>query len=317
MTRLRMTLNARRRLVRMLWWLAACALVAAAGSPAARAADRATESNVARVPALMGRSVVNGRVLYATYCASCHGVRGKGDGPDAALCDRPPRDLREGFLARYSDADLVRRVLDGKPLQLVLDPAALRGRATEVETIAAHVERLPTIDWRRVEHGLEVYVEHCELCHGPYGRPPASVPPGVRRPRDLSDGAFQRDVADAALRTLVRHGRGGMPALEPRWTAEDLDALVAFVRLLSPGYERYSRYCASCHGDDGRGSFADAGVRPTVVFDRAYFAGHDRDHVRGSVWHMVDEKKPSMPHFHSALTEAQARAIIQYLKGGE
>ena len=35
----------------------------------------------------------SGEILYKRYCASCHGVTGKGDGPVAASLRRPPSDL--------------------------------------------------------------------------------------------------------------------------------------------------------------------------------------------------------------------------------
>jgi mono/diheme cytochrome c family protein len=36
---------------------------------------------------------VSGRALYADYCASCHGVEGRGDGPAAAGLGKAPADL--------------------------------------------------------------------------------------------------------------------------------------------------------------------------------------------------------------------------------
>jgi mono/diheme cytochrome c family protein len=35
----------------------------------------------------------SGAVLYRQYCASCHGVDGRGDGPAAAALSPPPTDL--------------------------------------------------------------------------------------------------------------------------------------------------------------------------------------------------------------------------------
>lgn len=37
--------------------------------------------------------VTEGRELYRRYCASCHGVEGKGDGPVAGAVVPPPTDL--------------------------------------------------------------------------------------------------------------------------------------------------------------------------------------------------------------------------------
>jgi hypothetical protein len=59
-----------------------------------------------------------GDLLYRRYCASCHGVHGKGDGPVAASLQRPPSDLTT--LARRSggrfDERYVMAVIDGDRL---------------------------------------------------------------------------------------------------------------------------------------------------------------------------------------------------------
>jgi mono/diheme cytochrome c family protein len=259
---------------------------------------------------------VDGKVLYLRRCAPCHGQNGSGDGPDAPYFIAPPRNLREGFLSKYSTDDLVRRIRDGRSLQLGLDLKALQERARDVEDIVAHLKRLPTIDWRRVEAGWETYVDRCEACHGPYGHPTPQLPAGVTRPRDLSAPEFQSSLNDRDLLVAVRHGRQHMPALVPRLPPSDGPLLVAFVRLLSPGFELYSRNCAACHGDDGRGvgSFVESLQVPTVVFDRAYFHQRDPEEIRHAVWHMVGEHKPVMPHFRWNLSEAETRAIVEYLK---
>ena len=258
----------------------------------------------------------DGRVLYQQYCLSCHGPSGRGDGPDATIFVVPPRDLHEGFLSRYATDDLVRRLRDGRALELGLDLAALRAHAQGVEDLVAHLKRLPGIDWDLVAPGWERYVDRCELCHGPTGRPGTILPCGVRCPRDLSDPKFQRSMSDKDLITAVRHGRKHMPALTPRVTVDEAKELAKFVRLLSPGFELYSRYCANCHGDDGRGvrAMSERVRLPKVVFDHAYFKAHDSDQLRTSVWHMLADEKPMMPHFRPLLSEAEARAIIEYVK---
>jgi len=258
----------------------------------------------------------NGRLLYRDYCSSCHGIAGKGDGPDASIFAARPRDLREGFLKKYKTDELVHRVREGKPLELALDLPALRARAGDVEVLAAYLTRLPGIDWELAGRGEDVFAERCVLCHGPTGRPGPTLPPGVARPRDLSDPSYQKGVSDSDLMVTVRHGRDGMPGLTPRVSEEDAGALVAYVRLLSPGYEQYSTYCAACHGDDGRGNgnLAEVINRPTVALDRDYFVHSDPERLRANVWHMVRDQKPMMPHFRVLLTEVQARAIVEYLQ---
>jgi mono/diheme cytochrome c family protein len=257
-----------------------------------------------------------GAHLYRLHCAGCHGPSGRGDGPDADIFVVRPRDLREGLLKKYTPSDLARWVRDGRALELVLDPAALAARAHDVEDLVAYLMRFPTINWQRVQLGWGSYVDHCERCHGTAGRPNTSLPAGVKSPRDLSDPAFQRSVSDTKLIGLVRHGRRGMPPLTPRIPKSDAAELAAFVRLLSPGFTLYRRDCASCHGSDGRGVAALSGpIRlPTTIFDRQYFAAHDAEYLRTRVWHMVAEHRTTMPHHGAMLSEAQARAVVEYLK---
>jgi len=261
----------------------------------------------------------DGRVLYGRYCAPCHGVAGRGDGPDAGIFSERPRNLHEGFLDRYKTEDLVRRVRDGRQLELALDLQELRTQAKQVEEVVDYLKRLPAIDWQLAESGWETYIDRCELCHGSTGQPGATLPAGVHRPRDLSDPAVQRSISDKDLIVVVRHGRKGMPALAPRVPKSDGPALAAFVRLLSPGFTLYSRYCANCHGDRGRGvqNLGEAIRLPTVVFDRSYFAKHDPEELRKEIWHMLSEHKPAMPHYRWTISEAQARAIVEYLKSSE
>jgi mono/diheme cytochrome c family protein len=256
-----------------------------------------------------------GAHLYRLHCAGCHGPSGRGDGPDAAIFVVRPPDLRE-VLKKYTPSDLVRWVRDGRALELVLDPPALAARAHDVEDLVAYLTRFPAINWQLVQLGWALYVDHCEQCHGTTGRPNTPLPAGIKPPPDLSDPAFQRSVSDIELIALVRHGRRGMAALTPRVPKGDAPELAAFVRLLSPGFTLYTRDCANCHGSDGRGVAALSGpIRlPTTTFDRQYFAAHDAEYLRTRVWHMVGEHRPTMPHYGAMLSEAQARALAEYLK---
>ncbi|HZR23533.1 MAG TPA: cytochrome c [Vicinamibacterales bacterium] len=66
-----------------------------------------------------GATLSQGRASYDMYCAACHGVSAKGDGPIAASMRKPPPDLTQ--LAVRSNGnfsvDDVSRIVDGrKPL---------------------------------------------------------------------------------------------------------------------------------------------------------------------------------------------------------
>jgi mono/diheme cytochrome c family protein len=94
---------------------------------------------------------------------------------------------------------------------------------------------------------------------------------------------------------------------------DEAPALAAYVRLLSPGYETYEHLCAGCHGEEGTGS-GSQGSRRAVAFDRAFMAAHDAAALRKGVWHMLADEHPAMPHFRGALSEADARAVVGFLK---
>jgi mono/diheme cytochrome c family protein len=59
---------------------------------------------------------VTGTQLFKTYCASCHGVSGRGDGPVGPLLRRPPTDLT-GYAQRNGGVfptDRLSRIIDGR-----------------------------------------------------------------------------------------------------------------------------------------------------------------------------------------------------------
>ena len=264
-----------------------------------------------------GAAERDGRFLFGAYCVSCHGAEARGDGPDADAFSPRPRNLRAGVLERNTDDALVERIRHGRPLGMVHDTEALRAQAGDTELLVGHLQRLPRIAWRRVERGQEIYVDRCEVCHGPFGHPSTVLPLGVTKPpRDLSDADYQRATSDATLMERIRHGHRGMPAIPGLRDAESRDALIAYLRLLSPGYEAYSRFCAGCHGDDGQGpgvNWASA-PRPSVVFDARYFAKKDGEALRVDVWHMTKAAEPQMPHMSRVLPASDVRAILRYLR---
>jgi len=261
----------------------------------------------------------SGRDLFLDECAHCHGPSGRGDGPEATYFVPPPRDLRTGFLDAYDEEELVAHLRDGTPLMLELDPEGLRRRLTEIDQLTAHVKRLPTIDWARVDEGSAIFTEKCEICHGPFGKPwPAALlPAGVQRPPpDLWDPRFQRETSDEKLLAAVQHGHRAMPGIPGLQGDEQAKKLVPFIRLLTPGFELYSYYCAGCHGDEGRGDgiFASDEHRPRVVFDRAWLAKKSPEQLRKDVVHMLSQQGTRMPHFREMLDDDELRSIVRYLK---
>jgi mono/diheme cytochrome c family protein len=61
-------------------------------------------------------AVGQGRKLFMTYCASCHGINGAGDGPVAASLKKHPPDLRrlQANNTKFS-SDRIRKSIIGDP----------------------------------------------------------------------------------------------------------------------------------------------------------------------------------------------------------
>ena len=74
--------------------LLAAAIILFAASSCGRASERAQASeNMMPAAAAAAETPMSGQQLYVAYCASCHGIDGKGNGPVASALRTPPTDL--------------------------------------------------------------------------------------------------------------------------------------------------------------------------------------------------------------------------------
>jgi len=73
-------------------------------------------SSVALEPVAAEERVESGRELYQKYCASCHGVNGRGETPTAKLFTAPPPDLTSIATRRggWFPAFVVNEIVDGR-----------------------------------------------------------------------------------------------------------------------------------------------------------------------------------------------------------
>jgi mono/diheme cytochrome c family protein len=81
---------------------------------AAAAGARAQEVGQRTSPVVF--NAYDGREQFATYCASCHGTSGRGNGPMGQSLKRPPADLTS-FATRHDgrfDPELVYQIIDGR-----------------------------------------------------------------------------------------------------------------------------------------------------------------------------------------------------------
>lgn len=68
------------------------------------------------VAALAEGDAEKGKAAFATYCVSCHGPAGAGDGPAAAALNPKPRNLSDKtYMSGLKDDYLFKVVKDGGP----------------------------------------------------------------------------------------------------------------------------------------------------------------------------------------------------------
>jgi mono/diheme cytochrome c family protein len=59
-------------------------------------------------------SIADGKALYNQHCKSCHGTKGKGDGPKAAQLDTECGDFTTADFHKQSDGDLFYKTSEGR-----------------------------------------------------------------------------------------------------------------------------------------------------------------------------------------------------------
>lgn len=87
---------------------------AAPAAPAAPAVPAAEPAAPAAAPASVTPDAAEGGKLYVTYCSSCHGPAGNGDGPAAAALDPKPAKHTDGsYMNALSNQHLFKVVKEG------------------------------------------------------------------------------------------------------------------------------------------------------------------------------------------------------------
>jgi mono/diheme cytochrome c family protein len=162
-----------------------------------------------------------GKQLYASYCASCHGDDGDGNGLAARFVHPKPRNFRDG---KFRLVTTVNRVPSDDDLMYVID----RGMPGSAMFPFAHLSESD-------RRALVAYVRHLTRS-------------GLEdRFRKLAEEANETvDPVELAndLDRMTKPGAAmSMPA---RWPTAD-------GKSVERGREVYMQQCASCHGNTGKG----------------------------------------------------------------
>ena len=78
--------------------------------------------------------------------------------------------------------------------------------------------------------GAAVYKAKCASCHGPDGKGETFVGKSLKL-RGLGAADVQK-ITDADLAKVISDGKGKMPAYKGKLTADEIKALVAYIRTL-------------------------------------------------------------------------------------
>jgi mono/diheme cytochrome c family protein len=247
------------------WTTAAGAAASAPSDPAEPPMARSRAASELRNPnPPTPASLEKGRRAFMDYCATCHGLDGRGDGPLAGKSILPPPDLTanagrrtEGYLyATIRNGGAVMPPLGGmippeerwdivNYLRSIAPPVQPGPAAPEVEPPAAAVpvpaapesaaaaQPLPAGD---IDRGANVFQEHCALCHDPTSSA-VVVGPGLEGlfrwpPHQLSDGTEHRTHSMEVIRRQIADGGGAMAPMGPSLTEEELADLLAYLQTL-------------------------------------------------------------------------------------
>jgi cytochrome c oxidase cbb3-type subunit 3 len=180
-----------------------------------------------------------GRELYATHCAVCHGANGNGGvGIPLAL---------GSFQQSVDDEFLRRSIRLGRPGRVM--PAFQKLSEAQLDAIVMFIrgwsEQTPPVfsDAPLTGiplHGKQLFASHCASCHGEHGEGGKGTGVAFSRPRDLpivppalNNPGFLGSASDAMIKYTLMHGRQGTPMqsfLEQGLTEKDINDVVAYIR---------------------------------------------------------------------------------------
>ena len=180
---------------------------------------------------------LGGRENFERYCATCHGLDGRGNGPVAPALVTRPADLTR-LAARDGGAFPRSRVVafvtgSGRPVAAHgsaampiwgpifrgLDTSETRARQ-RVDSIVDHIASLQAPSTAAQDPGAQLFKRHCANCHGADGRGAGiasarlgRVPPDLTKYTSRNGGVFPSErvyrIVDG--RDVAAHGSHEMP----------------------------------------------------------------------------------------------------------
>lgn len=85
-------------------------------------------------------SIANGKSLYGTHCKSCHGSKGKGDGPKASQLDTECGDFTKATFQSQTDGTIFYKTSEGRK-----DMPSFKKKIPDAEDIWSVVNYMRTL----------------------------------------------------------------------------------------------------------------------------------------------------------------------------
>ncbi len=186
-----------------------------------------TSIGPANLPALTGGDVERGKQVFARSCAACHGVAGKGDGPNMASLLPHATDLTDGQFAPIAIEAAVVRGVSGAamPSFASLPPA-------DLASVVAYTAQLGAKDQPAVTTNTAakaMFDTACASCHGTTGRGDGLNAPTL--PRTPTNFHLRQPSPDRALAVLAEGVPGtSMPSWKAKFDDGQRKSLADYVR---------------------------------------------------------------------------------------
>jgi mono/diheme cytochrome c family protein len=185
-----------------------------------------------------GSGSEGGEQTYATFCASCHGRYGRGDGPLAKSLTVTPPDFSDSkWLAGRSDEQILEGLMGAPHARMavasVLQTDVLKSAIAHVRTLSVPGEHVS------VPAGRDVYNAACWVCHGEKGdgKGPAAGNVGEPRPRDFTSPQFVIEGREDEIARIISqgakaamHGSSYMVEWGSRLSPQQIQDVVAYLK---------------------------------------------------------------------------------------
>jgi len=166
-------------------------------------------------------------------------------------------------------------------------------------------------DSTALQAGASIFENNCSGCHGVDARGAKGFP-------NLSDHDWLYGSApDQVFQSITNGRRGQMPPFFGAIDAEQLTALIAFVREshlpganpanFKDGAAKFASTCAACHGPDAHGNPL---LGAPNLMDDTWLHGGSADDVRQTI---LFGRKSEMPPFASLLNDTERKLVAAYV----